>query len=314
MTYIPSLNKLQLGQEATLGTADTLDIQPNGLDVVINPKVEVEQLASKDGSTMPAKYSFVKRKWSEGSISGYLDYNRAMLWLDGLFTADDTSPHTYTSDEDSALTPKSMTLAYGQTDLIYVIEGVVGKTLTFSAATGEPWSFKYDWFGQKVADGGSFQSLTTDVPELVHGYETSLWMDEGLDATVGTTARADVAFRFEAVITANRKPIWHLGDQEWDSTVQGKWGGSFKLIMEADATNLDSLGDILDSADTGQGYTIRVSSTDGTNTMQLDFTGVCKSPPVLIQDTDGVVTIELDLVPQWNSTSDTCWDASLTIA
>lgn len=313
MTYIPCLNKLQLVQEAALGAGGTFDIQPYGLDVVVNPKSEVEQLESKDGSTMPAKYSFVKRKWSEGYFEGPLDYNRAMLWFDGMFGVDATSPHTYSSDEDAAVTPKGLACAYGQTGLIYEIEGIFPKSLMISGASGEAWKFKYDWYGEEVSDGGSFEALDTDVPELVHGYETSLWVDEDLDATAGSTARADIGFRFEANITAGHKPIWHLGDQVWDSTVQGKWGGTFKLVMEADATNLDSLGDILDAADTGKGFTIRVSATDGTNTMQLDFAGVCVDPPTLITDLDGVVTIELNLVAQWNETSDSCWDASITI-
>jgi len=314
MTYIKPLNTFQLGQEATLGTADTLDIQPAGLELTINPKVEVQQLNMTNGSTMPAKYSFVKRKWSEGSISGPLDYNRAMLWLDGMFAADDTSPHTYKADEDAAQTPKSLTLAYGQTGLIYLVDGVVPKNLKISGKSGEPWQFSYEFFGKAAVDGASLEALTTDVPELVHGYETALYMDEDLDATIGTTARADVAFSFEAVITAGRQPVWHMGDQEWDSVQQGKWGGSFKLVLEADATALDSLGDILDATDTGKGFTIRVQATDGTNTLKLDFCGVATDPPTLLTDQDGIVTIELNLQPQWNSVYDSCWGAELTIA
>jgi len=314
MAYIEPLNKIQLGTEGTLGTADTLDIEPAGLEVTVRPKVEVEQILMKNGSTMPSAYSFVKKRWSEGNISGYMDYNRAMLWLDGMFAVDAASPHSYKADEDAAQTPKSITLAYGQTGLIYQVAGVVPKTLTISGKTGEPWQFKYDFFGKPVTDGASFETLTEDVPELIHGYETALYMDEDLDATIGTTARADVAFSFEAVITANREPVWHMGDQAWDSVKQGRWGGSFKLVMEADATNLDSLGDILDATDTGKGFTIRVQATDGTNTMKLDFCGVCTEPPELITNEEGVVSIELNMVPQWNSVYDSCWGAELTIA
>ena len=36
MTYIPSLNKLQLVQEATIGAGGTPDIQPAGLEAKIN--------------------------------------------------------------------------------------------------------------------------------------------------------------------------------------------------------------------------------------------------------------------------------------
>ena len=311
---IPAINKVQLAQEATFKTPQTPAIQPNGLDVKITPKSETEQLDSKDGTTMPAKYSFIKRRWSEVSIEGPLDYNRSLLWLDGLFGQDASSPHTYAADEDAAVTPKGLTCVYGQTGAIFQVAGIVPRTMTIKGASGEPWQFVMDGFGLPVSDGASFETLTTDVPELVHGYDTTLYMDEDLSATIGTTERADVAFRFEAKITANHEPIWHLGDQTWDSIRQGKWGGSLKLVLEADATALDSLGDILDAVDSAKGFVIRLQATDGTNTIKLDFAGVCTDPPVLITDEDGVVTIELDLVPQWSSTLDSCWGAEVTIA
>lgn len=314
MTYIPSINKFQMGQEGTFRTPATPDMQPIGLQLRITPKVEVEQLQTKNASTMPAEYSFVKRRWSEGVISGPLDYNRAMVWLDGMFGYDGTSPHTYLSDPDAAVTPKGLTVVYGQTGLIYQVAGIVPYSLKFSAESGKPWMFEYNFFGLPVTDGASFEALTSDVPELVHGYETALYMDEDLDATIGTTARADIAFKFEAEIKADHKPIWHLGDQAWDSIVQGRWGGSYKITMEADATNLDSLGDILDAANTGKGFTIRNQATDGTNTLKLDFCGVAVKPPNLLTEQEGVVTIELELAPQYNSVYGGCWGAELTIA
>ena len=314
MAYIPCLNFLQLYQEAVFMTPQATDIEPAGLTAKITPKVEVEQISSLQGTTMPAKYSFVKRRWSEVEISGPLDYNRAMLWLDGMFAYDNTSPHTYLADEDAAQTPRGLTMVLGQTGLIYQVAGIVPRELGFSCKSGEPWQFSYKGFGLAATDGASLQALTTDVPEFVHGYETSLYIDEDLDSTIGTTARADVAFSFDAKITANREPIWHMGDQAWDSVRQGKWGGSYKLVVEADALALDTLGDVLDAANTGKGMTIRQRATDGTNTLDLDFAGVCLDPPQLITELDGVVTIEFDLVPQWNSVLNSCWGATLTIA
>jgi len=314
MTYIPSINKVQFGQEGTFMTPATPTFQPVGLDVRITPKVEVEQLPMKDGTTMPAAYSFVKKRWSEGSISGYLDYNRAMIWLDGMFGVDATSPHTYLSTPGAAVVPKGLTMVYGQTGLIYQVAGIVPYTLGFSSSSGEPWKFSFDFFGQPATDGASFETLTSDVPELVHGYETALYMDEDLDATIGTTARADIAFSFDAKITADHKPVWHLGDQTPDSVRQGKWGGSYKLIAEADATSLDSLGDIIDAANTGKGFTIRNQATDGTNTFKLDFCGICAQAPNIPTEVDGIVTVEFPLIPQYNSVYGGCWGAELTIA
>ena len=313
MTYIPALDKLQLYSEAAFMTPQNTDIQPAGLEIKITPQVETVQIPTK-GSTMPAKYSYVTRRWATGNISGPLDYNRAMLWLDGMFGYDASSPHTYISDEDAAVVPRGITAVFGQTGLIYQIAGIVPTNLKISGSNNGPWMFDYGFFSLPVTDGATLQALTEDVPEFVHGYETTLYLDEDLDATMGTTARADIAFTFEANITADHAPVWHMGDQAWDSVRQGKWSGSYKLVVEADATALDTLGDILDAANTGKGLTIRQTATDGTNTLELDFAGVCLIPPVIPTAIDGVVTIEFDMVPQWNSDYDGCWGADLIIA
>lgn len=315
MTYIAELDKVQFGQEAAIGTPVNTTFQPEGLtNVLITPRVQVQQLQTKQGSTMPSKYSYVTKRWAEVLIEGVLDYNRAMVWLDNLFAVDATSPHTYIADEDAAQTPKGLTMVFGQTGLIYQVAGIVAQSLKFACDGADPWTFSLKGFGRAATDGATLQSLTTDVPELVYGYETALYMDEDLDATIGTTARADVAFSFEQEMISGTTPLFHQGDQEWDSIKAGRWGGSLKQTIEADATALDSLGDIIDAANNGKGFTIRNQATDGTNTLKLDFCGVALSAPVIPSDFEGARTIEFDLVPQWNSVYDSCFGAELTIA
>jgi len=313
MTYIPDLNQVQIGQEATLLTPVTPDILPAGLENVrITPRSEVVQVPSMAGSTMP-KASYIKRRWSEVQIEGLLDYNRAPVWFDGMFTEDGSSPHTYKADEDAVMTPKGLTLVFGQTGLIFQVPGVVPRTLRITGGSGEAWKYSYDAFGGAVSDGASLESLTEDTPELVLLSDTSLYMEEGLGATIGSTLR-NVMFSFEAVMTRNLEPVWLAGSQTWTKVRQGLWGGSLKLVIEADATSLDSLGDILDATDEGKGFTIRLQATDGTNTQKLDFCGVAVDAPELITDEDGVVSIELLLTPQWNSVYDSCWGAETTLA
>ena len=101
----------------------------------------------KDGTTMPANYSFIKRRWSEVSISGLLDYNRAMVWLDAMFGVDATSPHTYLSNPDAAVTPKSLEMTFGQTGLIYQVQGIVPYSLKFPLIADHPGSFP-EWLWQ----------------------------------------------------------------------------------------------------------------------------------------------------------------------
>lgn len=314
MSKIPSLNKIQLAQEASYGNGDTADIQPAGITVVnITPRVEVEQIVDKRGNTMPAVDAIVKRRWSEGSIEGLLDYNRAMLWLDAMFGYDATSPHTYVGSLDWVdETEKSLALYYGQSGMTYKIAGVLPSELRFSVSNGEPMMFNFGFFGQAV-ESGSFAALTDDTPEFAYGYDSSIYIDSGLDATIGTTALADTAFRVEAVINNDRQPVWHLGDQEPDSYRNGKWGGSLNLVLEADATTLAHLLNIIDATSAAEGFVVRVRTTDGTNTLDIDFAGVCVNTPTLITDNDGIVTVEMELMPQYGSDLGNCWGATLTI-
>lgn len=317
MTYIPSLNKVQIGLESTYNDGAAATIEPAGITVInINPQVEVEQLMDKRGDAMPAHDAFVKRRWSEGAIEGYLDYNRAYVWLDGMFgkATPDGGVYTYSGSTTGASGEQSLALYYGQTDLIYKAAGVLPSELNISGATGEPLNFRYSFFGQPASDGASFTVLTADTPEFAFGYDTTIYLDEGLDATVGSTEMTDIGFRFNATINNAREPVWHLGNQAPDTYKIGKWGGSLELVLEADATMLVHLGDILDATDTPKSYAVRIRSTDGTNTLDLDFVGTAVVAPTVITDEDGIVTVELRLVPQYGTTMETCWKAQLTVA
>jgi hypothetical protein len=316
--YIPSLHKLQVGLEAAVGDGAATTIQPAGItNFRIDPKVEVEQIKDKRGSTMPAVDAFVKRRWSEGVIEGMVDFNRAYIWFDGMFgkatpVGDD---RTYLGSLDwAAEVEQSLSLKYGQTDLIYHAAGVLPKELKISGASGEPWKFSYNFFGRSATDGASFAALSDDVPEWCKGAHTTVYIDEGLDATAGDTPMTNIGFRFEATITCEREPVWHLGNQEWDAYKRGKWGGSLSLVLEADATMLAALGDILDATVTPMSYAVRIEGDDGTNVIQLDFVGTVVIPPTLIQDSDGIVTVELALAPQYGSDLLSCWGGLVTIA
>ena len=125
----------------------------------------------------------------------------------------------------------------------------------------------------------------------------------------------DLGFRYEIAITSNRKPVWHLGDQEHDSWRNGKWGGSFKMVLEADAALLAYIGDIIDAMATPRSYAASLRLTDASNILDIDFVGTIVTPPRLIPDSDGIVTVELDMVPTYGSHANflSCWGAEITV-
>lgn len=318
MAYQPALHKIQIGREAVINTPVAGSIQPPGItNVRITPKVEAMQLIDKRGTTMPAHEAFVKRRWSEGVIEGYLNYKEAYLWLDGMFgeATPAAGVYSYLASLDwAAETEKSLTLLYGQTGLLYRVAGVLPSELVLKGASGEPITFSYSFFGQPVSDGASFASLSDDVVTWAMSTDTELYMDAGLGATVGTTPLADVAFSFNASVTADRAAVWHLGDQAHDSYKRGKWGGSLSLVLEGTATTLGYLGDVIDNTDTPESYAIRLRTTNASDILDLDFVGTVIAPPVIITDSDGVVTVEMELVPQYGTDLVSCWAAELTVA
>lgn len=324
MVYIPSVHKVQIAQEAAYGDGAAGTIQVPGItDLSIYPKVENVQLKDKRGSTMPSHEAFVTRRWTEGILHGYLNYQEFYHYLDGMFGLATVAANvrTYIGSLDwitvveQAITEKSHSLRYGQTGLIYLVPGMLPYELRIIGASGEPARFSYRFFGHPVEDGAGFAALADDVVEWGMGHHSQLYLDDLRTAMPGTTPMTDLGFRYEIVITSNRKPVWHLGDQEHDSWRNGKWGGSFKMVLEADAALLAFIGDIIDATATPRTYAASLRITDASNILDIDFVGTAVKPPRLIPDRDGVVTVELDLVPDYGSHAafKSCWGAEITI-
>ena len=315
MTYIPSLEKLQIGIEAVYGDEATDTIEPAGItSFKITPKVETVRIPSKRGDTMPAWDNFVTKRWCEGSVEGFLDYENFNIFLDSMFGYDATSPHVYISQLDWGTDEKSMSFRYGQTGALYLAGGILPTSLKVFGDSNSAIKYNMGFFGTDVSDGATFASLTADTPDWCLGHHGSIAIDEGVGATMGTTTLDDTMFSFEWAPTSNRAPVWHMGDQVPDSYRNGKWGGSLKLVLEGTAVTLGHFGDIIDATYVQKTYNVRMTFTDTANTLELDFAGVCESPPLVSTNLDGVVTVELNLVPSYNTVYAGCWGAELNIA
>ena len=322
MTYIPSVHKVQLAQEAVYGDGTAGAIQPPGIvDLRIEPKVESEQLIDKRGKTMPVE-AFVTRRHAEGMIGGFVNYQEFHYYLDSMFglATPAANVSTWIANIDwinvveQAITEKSLSLRYGQTGLLYLVEGILPYELVISGGDGV-LKFSYRFFGRPSEDGASFAGISDDVVEWAFSHHSVFYLDAGLAAAPGTTPMTDLGFRWEARITSNRKPVWHANNLEHDSWVNGKWGGSMKVSFEADAALLAYVGDIIDATATPQSFAVRIRTTDASNILDIDFVGTVIAPPTLIPDEEGVVTVELDMVPQYGSNAQilSCWAAELTV-
>ncbi len=316
MTYIPALEKVQIGLEATYADGAAATVQLVGVENCrIDPHVDAQQLADKRGDAFAGHDAVITKRWSEGVIEGFLNYQQTRHWLDGMFGYDASSPHTYLATADHSVTEKSLALYYGQTGGIYKAAGVLPTELVISGGSGEPVKFSFKWFGQPAMDSASFAALSDPAVAYVMGSQCSLYLDSGITSNPGTTLVADSAFRFEFRFSANRKPVWHLGDVAPDSYRNGKWTGSLKLVLESTTGNLAHVGDIIDATVSPLGYAVMVRATNASQILDLKSAGHAVVPPVLITDEDGITTVELTTVPAYGSHASflSSWGATLTL-
>jgi hypothetical protein len=319
MTYIPSLHKFQIGVEAAYGDGAAATIQMPGIETVkITPRVMAERLLDKRGTTMPAHESIVSRRFSEVEVSGLLNYEYAYLWLDGMFgfATPAANDRTWKASLDwDPEVEQSLALYYGQTGLIYKVAGYLPQELTLKGDSNGPVMFTSKGFGQPAVDGASFAVLSDATPVWTMGHHCAIALDAGLAAAPGTTPLTDLAFRFEARILANRNPVWHLGNQAPDAWSRGKWDGSMRLVIEANASMLGYIGDVLDNTINPEGFVARITATDATRITTLDFAGQVLTPPDLIADEDGIVTFDVTMLPAYGSNAGllSCWAATSTL-
>ena len=313
MTYIPVLNELQIGEEAAIGDGAAATIQLVGKTVMLNPRVEAQQVIDLRGTTMPAHQAMILRRWSEGSIDGLADYLTMRNFLDGMFSVDASSPHAYIAVL-AGQTPKSHSLYYGQTGLIYKVSGMIGNSLKLSGKSGGSVEMSYGFWGQPCVDGASLGALADPTAILIMGSHCSLYLDP-IATAVGTTPLTTLGFAFDATITNDRQPVFHLGSAVPDGNRQGRWGGSLKLTIEANAAMLSYLGDVLDATVTPLGLAARIRMTNGSQILDVDFAGQVIEPPTLIPEDSGVTTVEFTMMPVYNAQAAflSCWKASLTL-
>ena len=321
MSYIPSQNKLQYGLEAVIGDEGVDTIEPVGIDSVrITPKVEVLQIPEKRGDTMPAWQSYVTKRFSEVEFSGWVNYHRIVdTLLDPMFGITAPAPAgtwTYKALLDwAAVLEQGLSLRWGQTGALYKVGGVLPREIDFIYESGQPLKFAYRGFGNDVSDGATHADVVVDVPEWAMSHQTTIDIDMGAGATHGTTPVLLTAFKAVFTFSCGREPVWHLGALTPSSHKRGRWGGGAKLTLEGTTTQLAGLGDIIDATGTPPIYNIQMVTTGAaTHVFTLNFTGVQVTAPSVTTEQDGIITVELDLKPQYNTTYASCYGASLVVA
>ena len=305
-------NVLQSAFQTAFGTAvatPTVKLQ-NVSSFKLRPEFQTRALDQLRGSLAPTYQTTLDHYAGSASFEvsdeSFEDVN---YWLEAMFgTAAPSGAGPYTRDyaapTTSGVTPRFMTLQYGQTDEVWQLQDASVASLTLSGANNTGVQVGGSIIGGKVI-AGALQSLPdrTAVTRM-SGCMASVSIETWAGSTF--SALANSAFSWELSINSNREYRGYLGDCTPTAHHDQKWNGQLKLSLELNDTTDDHLIAMLGAASAILEKQVRITYTTGTSTglrsMVLTFAGHSLQAPEIFQDRNGVMTYDLVLDGVYNPT------------
>lgn len=310
------LQVVQAGIEATRGTlvaaTHKVDFKPGTATLKLNAEtIRIRQA----GSLATSHRSYPGRQWPELDLEPLVTYDYLPLWLNlvlgplssGTGTgADKTWAFTGGSIvSDTADNLKSLSMEVGGVDTWpaeFQLPGMVCDQFDLSIKQNEPWALKVHLMGYsftQAAKTGSL-SLLTGVEDIL-GTQTKVYLDSasafGTTQLTGDLVSADVSIKQGF---AQRFVVNGAGTAYRIAIVKER-AVSAKIIVEFDAAGLAALNAF--TAKTAQ--RLRLAATGPTlgltnYSATVDVAGTWDAAP--LANDAGVITVELDLVGQYDST------------
>ena len=308
---INSLNVLQFAWQSAFGTAAptaTVKLQ-NVSSFRLRPEFQTRALEQLRGTLAPTHQTTLDNYSGsatfEVSDETFEDVN---YWLEALFgtaspTGSDPYVRAYAAPLTSAVTPKFMTLQWGQTNGVFQIQDASVASLTLSGADNTGIQVGGSIIGGKVT-AGTYTSLndrtgTTRMSGCMAKISVADWTSDTF------TELADSAFSWELSINSNREYRSYLGSCTPKAYNDQKWNGQLKLSLELNTSTDDYLTAMLGSSSAilERQIEIKYSTTvDGkARSMTIKFAGHSMQAPELFQDRNGVATYDLVLDGVYNS-------------
>ena len=230
-------------------------------------------------------------------------------WLEALFgtaspTGSDPYVRAYAAPLTSAVTPKFMTLQWGQTNGVFQIQDASVASLTLSGADNTGIQVGGSIIGGKVT-AGTYTSLndrtgTTRMSGCMASVSIADWSSSSF------TALSSSAFSWELSINSNREYRGYLGDCTPTTYNDQKWNGQLRLSLELNDSTDDHLIAMLSTASAILERQVKIEYKTGTSTtersMAITFAGHSMQAPELFQDRNGVTTYDLVLDGVYNPT------------
>lgn len=308
-----ALNTLQSGQQTAFGTANATATAKQQTVTTFKPSVELQTqvvdrmytMLSPGADVVLDGHSAAATFETEGAT--YEDIN---YWLGAMFsfaTPGGVGPYTraYAAPLTAPVTPKFLTLQYGQTGLITQLNDCSVTTLNLAGASNGKMSCGGSILASKAAVGTLAALSERTGLAVAMGNHASLAIDAWA-GTVGTTAISASAFAWELTVNANREYRAYLGDLNPTAWGDNPWSGQLKLSLEVNATTAAYITDMLASPNALIQKQVQIKYTTGSagtlKIFQIQFAGQSLQAPELYTDRNGVTAIDIVLDGVYNST------------
>lgn len=307
------LNVLQSGQQTAFGTANATATAKQQTVSAFKPTIDLMtrildghyQTLSPGTTTVldghKASATF------ETSAATYEDVN---YWLGALFsfaTPGGAGPYTraYAAPLTAPVTPKFLTLQYGQTGSIVQLNDCSVATLNLSGASNGSLQCGGSILASKAVVGAIQALADRTTLAVAMGNHASLAIDAWA-GTVGATAIASTAFAWELVINSGREYRGYLGDLTPTNWMDRAWSGQLKLSLEVNATSAAFIDAIIADPNTILQKQVQIKYTTGSagtlKIFQIQFAGQSLQAPEIFTDRNGAVSYDLVLDGVYNST------------
>ena len=305
-------NVLQSAWQTAFGTPKTpatVKLQ-NVSSFRLRPEFQTRVLEQLRGTLAPTHQTtldnYAGSATFEVSDETFEDIN---YWLEALFgsaTPTGNLPYVraYAAPTTSAVTPRFLTLQYGQTGEVWQLQDASVASLTLSGANNTGVQVGGSIVGGKVT-AGALQTLddrtgVTRMSGCMASVAIAAW-----DSSSFTTL-ANSAFSWELSINSNREYRGYLGNCTPTAYSDQKWNGQLRLSFELNDTTDDHLIAMLSTASAILERQVKIEYKTGTSTtersMAITFAGHSMQAPELFQDRNGVTTYDLVLDGVYNPT------------
>ena len=305
-------NVLQSAWQTAFGTANptaTVKLQ-NVSSFRLRPEFQTRALEQLRGTLAPTHQTtldnYAGSATFEVSDETFEDVN---YWLEALFgtaspTGSDPYVRAYAAPLTSAVTPKFMTLLWGQANGVFQLQDASVASLTLSGADNTGVQVGGSIVAGKVIPGTlaslSDRTGVTRMSGCMASVAIAAW-----DSSSFTTL-ANSAFSWELSINSNREYRGYLGNCTPTAYSDQKWNGQLRLSFELNDTTDDYLIAMLSTASAILERQVKIEYKTGTSTtersMAITFAGHSMQAPELFQDRNGVTTYDLVLDGVYNST------------